>query len=185
MVLIFSGFEIDVEGVLTQAGRLDHAIGSPDAGIRRLDAEVRRGSGKNHQRIALVQALSGEGVAQTRQYKTLRRRPHLLLSFSTSVVGVAVLPPTFEQVILHVYVEDEQRLRCAVSGGVEALIDTIRTKAPQMQVRAPTARMDQDFYRRSPVRAHARRTSVVWGKACGSSFLWSRVCVGHVVPYLP
>lgn len=38
------------------------------------------------------------------------------------------------QVILHVYVEDEQRLRCAVSGGVQALVDTIRTKAPQMQV---------------------------------------------------
>ncbi|CAB1096090.1 unnamed protein product [Ectocarpus sp. CCAP 1310/34] len=37
------------------------------------------------------------------------------------------------QVVLHVYQEDDQRLRCAASGGVKSLIDTIRTKAPQMQ----------------------------------------------------
>ncbi|CAN0071552.1 unnamed protein product [Ectocarpus sp. 4 AP-2014] len=37
------------------------------------------------------------------------------------------------QVVLHVYQEDDQRLRCAASGGVKSLIDTIRTKTPQMQ----------------------------------------------------
>ncbi|CAM9284004.1 unnamed protein product, partial [Ectocarpus fasciculatus] len=37
------------------------------------------------------------------------------------------------QVVLHVYQEDDQRLRCAASGGVKSLIDSIRTKAPQMQ----------------------------------------------------
>lgn len=38
------------------------------------------------------------------------------------------------QIILHAYVEDEQRLRCAVSGGAQTLVETIRTRAPQMQV---------------------------------------------------
>lgn len=42
------------------------------------------------------------------------------------------------QVILHVYVEDEQRLRCARSGGVEALVGMVRTKAQQLQVQYGT-----------------------------------------------
>eukprot|EP00904_Undaria_pinnatifida_P005563 jgi/Undpi1/2136/HiC_scaffold_12.g05522.m1 len=47
--------------------------------------------------------------------------------------GVWMLQSAAAQVILHVYVEDEQRLSCAVSGGVEALVNMVRTKAQQMQ----------------------------------------------------
>lgn len=57
------------------------------------------------------------------------------LSMLVKLSQFRILAPSSLQVILHVYVEDEQRLRCAVSGGVQSLIDTIRTKAPQMQVR--------------------------------------------------
>lgn len=66
-----SGFEIDMEGVLAQAGGLDNVAGSPNAGIRRLDTEVRRGSGKNYRtRVSLVQVLfmlSGEGGQPNRE----------------------------------------------------------------------------------------------------------------------
>lgn len=77
------------------------------------------------------------------------------------------LPPTFAQVILHVYVEDEQRLRCAVCGGVGALIDTIRTKAPQMQVRThPAARewTQVSAAGQRHARTQARTNPVVSGK---------------------
>lgn len=49
------------------------------------------------------------------------------------------------QVVLHVYHKDEQRLSCAMSGGVEALVDMLCSKAPQIQARCH-ATVEEDFY---------------------------------------